>query len=370
MKNVPILKGIIKEKDFNSVLSSLEKNFIYVIRDNEEDEEDPQSCCLKFNRKTKKIELINKITKKDKTNLNIQYVNNDWIDYKLDPVILEKTFRILSYRSLTSKLLLKKYNEMVENDWNSLYRNLARGTNIRVLYYIDDIFCDSCKNAYDNCILGRKNDYYYGFLHGKFVSKVNKKDATKLGFVNIDLDSDGELTYNKLIYFTSNSCIYGFTLHGSIMRYILKNSMKEGDNLDRFIDVYNESAFRRYWLHTNFKTIDLVIGKIEKPIISRYPENDNEDTFDYIQMIVNISYLGSSDERNKQVNFLKKYIPKITKEVYEKLGKDQRFKKFNVPVNLLEVTKCTFTNDKRLFYIFEIKKDVEKILSGYEGENR
>ena len=154
------------------------------------------------------------------------------------------------------------------------------------------------------------------------------------------------------------------------MRYILKNSMKEGDNLDRFIDVYNESAFRRYWLHTNFKTIDLVIGKIEKPIISRYPENDNEDTFDYIQMIVNISYLGSSDERNKQVNFLKKYIPKITEEVYEKLGEDQRFKKFNVPVNLLEVTKCPFTNDKRLFYIFEIKKDVEKILSGYEGENR
>ena len=98
-------------------------------------------------------------------------------------------------------------------------------------------------------------------------------------------------------------------------------------------------------------TLERFVTKINPPIFIREPENQNQKTFDFIYIDVNIVKQWDED----RISFIKKNINKIKDMVLEKLGKNKQFKKFGIPLNCLKLSSITLKSDSVLHFILEIK---------------
>ena len=122
----------------------------------------------------------------------------------------------------------------------------------------------------------------------------------------------------------------------SISWAILSHRVENGDNLLSAIKVDN--SFRRY----------ITDPKIR---ITRVYGNNKKDTFDFIY--VDISVNVDPSERKEWVIKYKKELIDIA---LNKLKEDNKFTKYNIPINFLKIGDIILRRDGILQIIFELKE--------------
>ena len=100
--------------------------------------------------------------------------------------------------------------------------------------------------------------------------------------------------------------------------------------------------------------IDRLVQSIEKPSYEREPWNQNKKTFDRIRVTVNLPryMFGTWDELKQAV---KDNRQEINKKVLTKIETDRSYKKFGLPVNVLQLSDVVLCRNYTLEYIFELK---------------
>lgn len=105
-------------------------------------------------------------------------------------------------------------------------------------------------------------------------------------------------------------------------------------------------------------TTDMIVGKINRPIINKYndsPKSDNKKSFDVISITVSLVQPYEMKDVNTFKQAIKSKKSEIDKMVKDKIANDKSFQKYGVPVNILKCTRCTLTAQKELVYTFEVK---------------
>ena len=360
------IKNIINDEDIESVCICLKKQFKYVIED-----EETKDIKYVFTFYNGRINCNKNVRGDIKSNLTITYRSRDKSDYILNEATVEMLFHILSNRVFTVKEFVKCYNYIGRGEPEKIYKSRCfnhHSGNYVVIYYITKDMIESVKETHANVILrafkSRKNNKLtiYAFYHGIFnVFSIDEALEKGLCEKRINVFNEPYLSYSNNIVFPYKSNLR-LSLNINVMKFISRH-MKAGDTIDKFIELYNNTTACRYWSNTiGYSTIESIVGTIDRPMICRDPENPKKNTFDYIRVGVRLCYLGNKDTRKEQIEFLKPYISQITQMVYQKLENYGPFKNKGVPINFLKVSKCTFTNDKCLEYIFELKDNVQSAL--------
>lgn len=100
--------------------------------------------------------------------------------------------------------------------------------------------------------------------------------------------------------------------------------------------------------------IDRLVQSIEKPSYEREPWNQNKKTFDRIRVTVNLPrYMFETWDELKQA--VKDNRQEINQKVLTKIETDRSFKKFGLPVNVLQLSDVVLCRNYTLEYIFELK---------------
>ena len=234
---------------------------------------------------------------------------------------------------------------------------------------------------YINRVVKIKNNKAYYFDEKGIYRVIDCAKAYLLGFKSLSLNMYFEYKVNrdikycnsfieklKFIYYCESEfkkedkysyCSF-YVNDGKFKRELLKNlkysskyynnifaSLKLGDTFNNLLNKIKE-----------FK-IDEMILKIESFIIStdifiqRETDNLNENSFDFIKIDCCTPMF-----RNDNKEFIMKYRTEILNYIIDKLENDISFKKYNVPINFLKLTKFTLTNDKHINLIFELKNNI------------
>jgi hypothetical protein len=130
--------------------------------------------------------------------------------------------------------------------------------------------------------------------------------------------------------------------------------LNHGDTIMDFVNIYNRVYAGMYSDNTAFGIIDRIIGKIERPMFERMPENPNKKTFDRIRLSVGVCLTLYT--RKEAMQLIKENIEEANLRVVEYLQNNKSFIKYGVPISFLKIASITFTRDSRLEYIFELKE--------------
>lgn len=128
---------------------------------------------------------------------------------------------------------------------------------------------------------------------------------------------------------------------------------EEGDTLRECIDCYYQTKI--YSNPISHSPLDLLVTKVYPASFERVPENDDNKTFDFIRVYVNLSHTvyDSWEQLKLGVQENKKAIDSM---VIEKVVSDRRFKRFGIPFSALRLSSITLTKGYFLEYVFELKK--------------
>ncbi len=103
--------------------------------------------------------------------------------------------------------------------------------------------------------------------------------------------------------------------------------------------------------------IDRFLVHYERPVFERIPENKNTSTFDFVKVSVGYATIWPFGDRKA---YIKENIREITDRVVRHLEEYKQFAKYEVPVNMLTVTKVLDRMDSTLEFIFELKKELRE----------
>lgn len=92
------------------------------------------------------------------------------------------------------------------------------------------------------------------------------------------------------------------------------------------------------------------MGKVDKPIFIRKPENSNKKTFDYIHLSVGIC--GKDIDKKE---WCREHIKEIVDRMTYGLSINKSFTKYGIPTNFLRVTNAVYTKDDMLQLTYELK---------------
>lgn len=138
-------------------------------------------------------------------------------------------------------------------------------------------------------------------------------------------------------------CINLLALRKAIAR------LEIGDSIQKFEEIIDNVRIEH---HEKKKGIERFITKIEKPTFERTPENENNNTFDFIRVDVNI--LKNFDEKRK---YIRNHHNEICNMVLKKIEKDKRFLKYGIPINFLKIEKATLISRMDIIeFLFSIKE--------------
>ena len=141
--------------------------------------------------------------------------------------------------------------------------------------------------------------------------------------------------------------IYG--RHNSVLYQKICRRMKDGDDLDRLKYLSETTEIvRGMGIATG---IERFVAKIEKPMIARYTDNPNKNTFDYITIDC---YLVTQFDGDRMA-YIQEHIKEINQMVLAKIESNRTFQKYQVPVNILKATNITLRG-YILTYRFEVKE--------------
>ena len=136
------------------------------------------------------------------------------------------------------------------------------------------------------------------------------------------------------------------------IRQVLKK-MKPGDNYEKFLDECSKFSYETMnKLHMS--ELERFIARIDRISIERETDNFNKNTFDFIRVQVYLNELDDIKESVKEK--VQKNLFDITNMVLDKINNNNYFKKYNVPIEFLKVSKITLTKDLRLEFLFELKE--------------
>lgn len=120
-----------------------------------------------------------------------------------------------------------------------------------------------------------------------------------------------------------------------------------GDEIEKF-EEYLQTV--KIEVRNKPKGLDRFITKIQKPYFIRSTQNTNTNTFDYINIDVNI--VSEWEEDRKE--YIIRHREEIWQRVISKLRESREFKKYGVPVNFLKAN-MTITKSSILKFTFELK---------------
>lgn len=129
-------------------------------------------------------------------------------------------------------------------------------------------------------------------------------------------------------------------------------SFPVGATLEECAKIFLDSKIVRR--NNEYSYLERLVGRIEKPLFEREPENENKNTFDRIRVSVCLtkSMFNSWDELKTAV---KAYRIEIAQMALDKIEENNAFQRFGVPINVIKPTDITLRRDCTLEYIFEPK---------------
>lgn len=136
----------------------------------------------------------------------------------------------------------------------------------------------------------------------------------------------------------------------SLLDTMLFSRLSEGDHATKLIELASITYLKSRPGDENYTEFERKFQKIEKPLFIG-PDN----VFDYIKIYVDCS----TDITKEDVAKNKKELDRL---VLTYLENYRTFRKFNVPITALALSKLVLTKDKRLEYTFEIKKELRELL--------
>lgn len=211
----------------------------------------------------------------------------------------------------------------------------------RTKNYLEDYDKNRLKRRVLRCSV-KQNVVYYFDDDGIF-QKISLKEAYDLGLEGAMLRSDGEYAAYEL-YATELPA--GEQYFSRAKKVIA--TLKVGMTIDDFLQLWKETP-------PNYREkpsgVRRFITKIERPEIERFPENYNDSTFDYITVE---AYVASTSDN---MRYIKEHSKEIKEIVLEKVADYAYFKKYNVSVNYLKMTKMAYSDRlKMLQFTFELKE--------------
>ena len=181
-------------------------------------------------------------------------------------------------------------------------------------------------------------------------SWINAIEAQELfDFVTIKQRADGScyMSLKNSRCYLDNPFIFKYAKGNTILYNKICRRMHDGDTLDRFIELSKQIKIEK---HEKPSGLDRFITKIDRPLICRYTDNTNKDTFDYIDVdCYIIKSLG-----NYTKSYIKEHNKDICKLVLDKINNSKAYQKYGVPINFLKLSRETLL-DGYIEFRFELK---------------
>lgn len=190
-------------------------------------------------------------------------------------------------------------------------------------------------------IRSRKGNVYFFDKEGIY-RKVTANEAIEMRLRHIYTRENGGVCIDLVEFARYIPNVTNQTL---INKAICK--LVPGDEIEKF-----EEYLQIVEINSNDKPqgLDRFITKIQKPYFMRNPENINKNTFDYIEINVNI--VSEWEEDRKE--YIRKHREEIWQRVISKLKESKEFQRYGVPVNFLKA-RITITKSSILKFTFELK---------------
>ena len=212
------------------------------------------------------------------------------------------------------------------------------------------------KSSIYNTVIRIYDKYAYYFnSNGIYCSiPIDKMHNSNLNlyFVNMSTFYTVKHSYHPILildekYIFENN---GNTISSNNWRAII-STLEVGDTLKYFDKMINSSDILLYaTIHNEARLIKNCIIGASTPIIERRSDNKNERTFDFIRIF--IRYKDIPNYRN----CIKDNIRYIVNMAVDAIKNNNKYKKYNVPVNFLKLTNVTILNNtNQIMLIFELK---------------
>lgn len=210
-----------------------------------------------------------------------------------------------------------------------------------------------CKNIALRCCSGK----VFFFDENLVWKSMDIETAFETGIKGVNKrTSDGSLFCNMHYedLFGSYSDENNYRIDYGLAKKIL-SKLQEGDHISKVIDISNVTDIKyisgeEKRATQNLNEVERFVMSIEKPNIYRDVENENKNTFDFVEVIVNISVY----HKNK-VEFARKHKKEIAQMVLQKIENDRKFKKYGVPVTVLCLKNVMLSKNDFIRYLFEVK---------------
>lgn len=184
----------------------------------------------------------------------------------------------------------------------------------------------------------------YYFDEDGIYRSVSDKEALKMDMPNIGTRLNGEcflLTWD--VYTDIN--VY----NKNYVRMAI-SKLKEGDSLKTFEEYLSTVKSKK---HLKPEGLDRFITRIDKPVFVRTPENQNEETFDFIYVHLNLIINWDEDK----AEYIKKNVKEIDQRVLEMLEADMEMKRYGIPIGFLKLSRRVLKDKRRILeYLFEIRE--------------
>lgn len=124
--------------------------------------------------------------------------------------------------------------------------------------------------------------------------------------------------------------------------------LQEGDNVRKLHEIVKTYCYGGP-LEGNFTEFDRLFQRFEKPYIDEiYGE------FSYAKIIVNCASTVTVED-------VKKYKSKLHQKVLKELEESKEFKKYEIPITILQISNLVLTRDKRLEYTIDVKNELRNL---------
>lgn len=200
----------------------------------------------------------------------------------------------------------------------------------------------NCVFYFDDELIWRSSDIESAFQIG--IKGINQRDDGTF-WCNLPY-------YNLFGHYSTDKD--KFRIDSNLARKIL-SKLKEGDHISKVADIasvteiqYMSGEEKRK--KTNRSDVENFVISIEKPNIYRDIENENKKTFDFVEVIVNISVYHPN-----KIKFAREHKKEIAQMALNKIENDRKFQKYGVPISILTLKNAMLSKNNFIRYLFEVK---------------
>ena len=277
---------------------------------------------------------------------------------------LDNVYETLEGRELGKKFSIKPPNYIrlyffLGKDTDKLYVYPetsvgARASNYMNLSSIHHSFSAHEMFRYAECYVRNAMSIY---IH-KLINKIPGRERDIFDFANFMNGTISNQKFNKRSIFNSKDSEYAISFKKVSYIFLLaatKNVEKLSDLLGDIVVNYPEYVVHIAANKCQLDEYGRFILKINTPSIERDTDNLNKDTFDFVRVMVSIPDKDTMSN-SEVMSMYKKYKNQLMKDVLEKISNSRSFKKYNVPINFLRLSRSTVTSTREIMLLFELKK--------------